>query len=85
VNRLAPRTELDPGHCNRVARAFVADESAQEAERARAALRPAARGSADAKLRRVGGETVGDRYAEGNRATAELTALEPASYGWPVT
>ena len=38
---------------------------------------------ADARLRRVVEAIVGDRYAESNRATAELTGLDLASYGWP--
>jgi hypothetical protein len=37
----------------------------------------------DAKLRRVVDAIVGDRYVESNRATAELTGLDLASYGWP--
>ena len=36
----------------------------------------------EAKLRRIVAETVGDRYVESNRATAELTSIDLAAYGW---
>jgi len=38
----------------------------------------------EAELRRVVEEAVGDRYVESNRATAELTGLDLAAYGWTV-
>jgi len=36
------------------------------------------------KLRRIVAETVGDRYAESNRRTAELTGLDLGGHGWMV-
>ena len=36
----------------------------------------------EAKLRRAVAETVGDRYVESNRRTAELTGVDLAAYGW---
>ncbi len=83
VNRFAPRTELNPG---------PAFESRAAASLAKRLKKPnlleqpfAARlgAAADAKLRRLVDATVGERYAESNRATADLTGLDLASYGWP--
>jgi len=61
------------------------------------ALRKLARGAAatlltperaarrlESSLRRELEELVGDRYAESNRRTAELTQIEVGRYGWPV-
>ncbi len=36
------------------------------------------------KLRRAVAETVGDRYVESNRRTAELTGIDLGAYGWMV-
>ena len=36
----------------------------------------------EAALRRLVAEAVGDRYAESNRITAELTGVDLAAYGW---
>jgi Sulfotransferase family len=81
VNRFAPRTELNPG---------PAFESRAAAWLTRRLKKPNAlerAGSlasrADGRIRRVVDETVADRYAESNRATAELTGLDLASCGWP--
>jgi hypothetical protein len=38
----------------------------------------------EAKLRAAVAETVGDRYVESNRITAELTGVDLAAYGWMV-
>jgi hypothetical protein len=38
----------------------------------------------EASLRRAVAEIVGDRYAESNRATAELTGIDLGGYGWTV-
>jgi hypothetical protein len=38
----------------------------------------------EAKLRQVVADTVGDRYVESNRRTAELTGIDLAAYGWMV-
>jgi hypothetical protein len=38
----------------------------------------------EAKLRQVVADTVGDRYVESNRRTAELTGADLAAYGWMV-
>jgi hypothetical protein len=36
----------------------------------------------EAKLRQIVADTVGDRYVESNRRTAELTGIDLGSYGW---
>lgn len=36
----------------------------------------------EAELQRTAAELTGDRYRESNRATAELTGLDLAGYGW---
>jgi hypothetical protein len=36
------------------------------------------------RLREAVAAAVGDRYAESNRATAELFGVDLAGYGWPV-
>jgi hypothetical protein len=38
----------------------------------------------EAKLRRAVEEVVGDRYADSNRRTAELTGVDLTAYGWMV-
>ncbi len=38
----------------------------------------------EAKLRRTVEETVGERYVESNRRTAELTGVDLGAYGWMV-
>ncbi len=38
----------------------------------------------EAKLRRTVEETVGERYVESNRRTAELTGIDLGAYGWMV-
>jgi hypothetical protein len=38
----------------------------------------------EADLRRVVEDTVGDRYVESNRTTAELTGIDLAAFGWMV-
>jgi hypothetical protein len=38
----------------------------------------------EAKLRQVVADTVGDRYVESNRQTAELAGIDLAAYGWMV-
>lgn len=42
------------------------------------------RAKREAALRHTVERIVGDRYRESNRATAELTGLDLAAYGWPV-
>lgn len=41
------------------------------------------RARSEASLRRTVDRIVGDRYRDSNRATAELTGLDLAGYGWP--
>ena len=38
----------------------------------------------EAKLRRTIEETVGDRYVESNRRTAELIGVDLGAYGWMI-
>src|SRR5579859_361933 len=45
---------------------------------------PGAVSHEEEKLRRVVAERVGDRYAESNRRTAELTGLDLGTYGWMI-
>jgi Sulfotransferase family len=85
VNRLAPRTELNPGPALESRAALWLTKRLKKPnvlERAFFARSVAA--SADARLRRIVDETVGDRYAESNRKTAELAELDLPSYGWPI-
>jgi hypothetical protein len=42
------------------------------------------RASREAALRDTVDRIVGERFRESNRATAELTGLDLAGYGWPV-
>jgi hypothetical protein len=84
VNRLAPRTELNPGPA---VESGAAQWLTKRLKKPNVLERPFARSvaaSADARLRRIVDETVGDRYAESNRRTAELTELDLPSYGWPI-
>ncbi|HSS74911.1 MAG TPA: hypothetical protein VLK53_15230 [Gaiellaceae bacterium] len=83
VNRFAPRTELNPGPA---LESRTATWLRKRLKKPNVLERPFAErlaAGADAKLRRVVEATVGDRYVESNRATAELTGLDLASYGWP--
>jgi hypothetical protein len=82
-NRLAVRSELNPapvfesGPMKRLTK--VAEGSAIESLLPR---RLAAR--SEASLREAVAEIVGNRYAESNRRTAELTGIDLGAYGWTV-
>jgi hypothetical protein len=84
VNRFTPRTELDPAP---VAEWERAERLAQRLKKTDLLNRRATRKlavRAEEQLRRTVYEAVGERYAESNRRTAELTGLDLAAYGWPV-
>ncbi len=84
VNRVAPRSELNPGPAlESRAAAWLTKRLKKENVLERPFVRTLA-DRADERLRRAVHELVGDRYAESNRATAELTGLDLAAYGWPV-
>jgi hypothetical protein len=84
LNRLTPRSELDPAPIVEWRRARrLAERLKTDAILERGPMQvPAER--AEARLRRMVDELVGERYRESNRATAELTGLDLGSYGWPV-
>jgi hypothetical protein len=82
VNRLAPRTELHPGPALELR---AAGRLTNRLKKEQILERPLARAlaeRADARLRRSVDEIVASRYAKSNRATAELTGLDLAAYGW---
>jgi sulfotransferase family protein len=84
VNRFTPRTELDPAP---VAEWERAERLAQRLKKTDLLNRRGTRTlatRAEESLRRTVYEAVGERYAESNRRTAELTGLDLAAYGWPV-
>jgi Sulfotransferase domain len=84
VNRLAPRTELNPGPAvESRAASWLSKQLKKNNVLERQFIRPLAAG-ADDKLHRIVEQKIGRRYAESNRATAELTGLDLAAYGWPV-
>jgi hypothetical protein len=84
VNRLAPRTELNPGPALESRAAQWLRKRLKKPNVLEGTFARRAAASADARLRRIVDETVGDRYAESNRRTAELTELGLPSYGWPI-
>jgi hypothetical protein len=84
VNRFTPRTELDPAP---IAEWERAEHLAQRLKKtdllnSRPTRRLAER--AEKNLQRRVYAAVGERYAESNRRTEELTGLDLAGYGWPV-
>jgi hypothetical protein len=82
VNRFAPRTELNPGPALESRTAAWLTKRLKKPNVLERAQRAGA--AADARLGRIVEETVGDRYADSNRVTTELTGLDLASLGWPV-
>jgi hypothetical protein len=76
VNKLGVRSEVNPSPLmspaafGRLPRPLV-----------RRVLKPYS-GWADEALRARAAAAIGDRYAESNRRTAELTGLDLAAYGW---
>ena len=83
VNRFAPRTELNPGPALESRTAAWLSKRLKKPNVLERPFADRLAAGADARLRRVVEAIVGDRYAESNRATAELTGLDLASYGWP--
>ena len=78
LNRLAVRSELNPApifDSHAVKRLGIRVQRTTLVPR-----RVTAR--SEAKLRREVAETMGDRYVESNRATAELTGIDLSSLGW---
>jgi Sulfotransferase family len=84
VNRFAPRTELNPGPAIESRAASWLTKRLKKPNVLETPFARSLAASADAKLRRIVDEAVGERYADSNRRTAELTELDLASYGWPV-
>jgi hypothetical protein len=84
VNRVTPRTELHPGPLveSRTAWRLAQRLKREDLLNTKATAGLAAR--AEARLRSEVEGAVGDRYAESNRRTGELTGLDLGAYGWPV-
>lgn len=81
LNRLGPRSDLNPAPLGRAKPVF------RLAKRLRASRLdvPGASSLAarsERRLREVVNEAIGDRYVASNRATAELTGIDLADYGW---
>jgi hypothetical protein len=81
LNRFA-RTEVHPAPVLAIEQSTLRRVAKSRVARATLGGRVADR--REAKLRRAAAGIVGDRYAESNRITAELTAIELGGYGWPV-
>jgi len=77
------RSELNPTPALDLRRPHALRKLARSA--AAAAVTPKRAASRlERSLRREVEELVGDRYAESNRRTAELTGIDVGRYGWPV-
>jgi hypothetical protein len=82
-NRLAERSEVHPApviesrRLRRLARTVLGVPVA-------GLVPPRVAERSEASLRRQVEELVGDRYRESNRATAELTGIDLAGYGWTI-
>jgi hypothetical protein len=74
------RTEVDPAP---LFRSRLLAKAARRAERARFVPRRLDARN-EARLRQVVAEAIGDRFVQSNRATAELTGIDLAAYGWMV-
>jgi hypothetical protein len=74
------RTEVDPAP---LVRSRLLAKAARRAERARFVPRRLDARN-EARLRQVVAEAIGDRFVQSNRATAELTGIDLAAYGWMV-
>jgi hypothetical protein len=84
LNRFGPRNELNPSpllDSRRIA-AFAA-QARKKVDPARLPGGRALSERSERRLREAVAAAVGDRYAESNRATAELFELDLARYGWP--
>jgi hypothetical protein len=82
VNRFAPRTELNPGPALELGAAGRLTKLLKKPNALEHATWLAS--AADARLRTVVEERIGERYAESNQATAALTGLDLALFDWPV-
>ena len=84
VNRVTPRTELHPAPAIESSTAWRLAQRLKKGDLLNTRATAALIGRLETRLREQVDEAVGDRYAESNRRTAELTGLDLASYGWPV-
>lgn len=83
VNRFGPRTELNPAPLFESQRIFALGGRMPKQRHLLSSPRTrAVTERAEQRLRRKVAKIVGDRYVESNRATAELTGVDLASYGW---
>ena len=85
LNRFGPRNELNPSplfDSKRIA-AFAAQVRKKVDPSSLRATRALSERS-ERRLREAVAAAVGDRYADGNRVTAELFGLDLERYGWPV-
>ena len=82
LNLFGRRSDLNPEPIFRSKLLFSLARQVRRLDPARVPFLRERAAESEAALRRIVEERVGDRYVESNRATAELTGLDLASYGW---
>jgi Sulfotransferase domain len=82
LNFFGPRSDLNPAPLFQSKLIFSLAKQIRRLDPSTMTMLQERAERSEAHLRAVVDEAVGERYAESNRATAELTGIDLTSYGW---